>query len=271
VGYVNNQTDTLFADVSYFQVPVDDTYLDAGYQVLSIRSNDGTFQDPNFAHNYAWCASRTDAGRLNFFITYFYWRVGSGDVDTHIAMVQAQGGPHPRMITMIDLESGGNPNIDESTELNAEYDRLVSWLGGNDKRVIGYGNQGDTRTMWQFPGHQIEMVLAGYGANPDSPNPHLTKLAHQYTDGQGYGGGSLPEGAPPFGNCDMNSADGLSVSAFADAVGLGVSVPAPQPPSPTPPPVLTPSPTNWTLPDDDSIFAAAGVLVAQFLGSASGS
>lgn len=269
MGYQNNITDTLFADVSYFQAPVDDSYLDAGYRVLSIRSNDGTFRDPNFAENYRWCTSRCDAGRLSFFIVYFYWRVGSGDVDTHIAMVEALGGPHPRMVTMIDLESGGNPNMDASTELNAEYQRLVDWLGGNDARVIGYGNQGDLRTMWQFPGAQIDIILAGYGANPTSPNPHLIKLAHQYTDGQGYGGG-LPEGAPPWDSCDMNSADGLSVDAFASAVGLGVSVPAPQPPSPTPPPVLVPPSTDpiWTLPTDDSIFAAAGVIVAQFLGSA---
>jgi hypothetical protein len=272
VGYQNNISDTLFADVSYFQAPVDDSYLDAGYRVLSIRSNDGTFHDPNFAHNYQWCVSRCEAGRLNFFIVYFYWRVGSGDVDTHLSMVEAQGGPHPRMVTMIDLESGGNPNIDASTELNAEYNRLVAWLGGNDQRVIGYGNQGDLRTMWQFPGHQIDVILAGYGANPDSPNPQLTKLAHQYTDGEGFGVESgLPDGAPPFGDCDMNSADGLSVGEFAAAVGLGVAAPAP--PSPIPPPVLSPpvSTTSWTLPTDDSIYAAAAVLVGQFMGTGAAS
>lgn len=278
MAFENNITDTLFADVSYYNAPVDDSYTDAGYQVLSIRSNDGTFQDPRFAANYQWCVRAVDDGRLKFFIVYFYWRPGSADVDTHIAMVEAQGGPHSRMVTMIDLESGGNPNSDQSFEVNAEYQRLVSWLGGNDARVIGYGNQSDLRTMWQFPGSEIDVIIAGYGANPDSPNPHLIKLAHQYTDGLGYGGG-LPEGAPPWATCDMNSADGLSVDDFASAVGLGVSAPAPLPPSPTPPPPLgsgvavnlfgpAPDPTLWELPTDDSIFTAAGVIVAQFLGSA---
>ena len=44
-------TDTLFADVSEFQVPVNDSYP---YRVLSIRVCDGTYRDHNFAANYAW-------------------------------------------------------------------------------------------------------------------------------------------------------------------------------------------------------------------------
>lgn len=247
--FVNNVTDTLFADVSYFQNPVDDSYTNAGYRVLSIRSNDGTFRDPNFVRNYQWCVNSIAAGRLSFFIVYFYWRPGSGDVDTHIDMVNKVGGPHPKMVTMIDLESGGNPGGDQSTEVNAEYNRLVAWLGGNDDRVIGYGNQSDLRTMWRFPGASIDVIVAGYGNNPDSPHPMLTKLAHQYTDGQGHGGG-LPEGAPPFGNCDMNSADGMSVEEFAVAVGVA---------TPTGP-VITP-PGNIT--DDDLLNA----IVSQFQGA----
>lgn len=55
---------------------------------------------------------------------------------------------------------------------------------------------------------------------PDYPG----KVAHQYTDGNGHGGG-LPDGAPPFGNCDMNSADGLDSNQFA--VACGITTPAP--------------------------------------------
>jgi hypothetical protein len=36
--------DTLFADVSEFQVPVNDSYP---YRVLSVRVCDGTYQDHN--------------------------------------------------------------------------------------------------------------------------------------------------------------------------------------------------------------------------------
>jgi len=44
-------------------------------------------------------------------------------------------------------------------------------------------------------------------------------VAHQYTDGAGYSP-NLPQGAPPFGNCDMNSADGLTPLEFAAACGI---------------------------------------------------
>jgi len=214
-------TSTIFADVSEFQCPVDDSYTDAGYRVLSFRSNDGTHLDANFDANYAWATAACDAGKLDLIIVYFYWRPGQTGVANHMAMVNNAGGPHPRMVSMIDLESGGNPNYDQSAVLNDEYDQLVRWLGGNEKRVIGYANLGDERTMWQCRPSDIKFILAGYGANPYDPD--LIKLAHQYTDGQGYGArDGLPDGAPPFGNCDMNSADGLDPVAFAARCGIHI-------------------------------------------------
>jgi len=44
--------------------------------------------------------------------------------------------------------------------------------------------------MWQSKPGDLDWILAGYGSNPSDPS--LTKIAHQYTDGQGYGGG-LPK------------------------------------------------------------------------------
>lgn len=252
MSYVNNVTDTIFADVSEFQTPVTNAYTDAGYRVLSIRSNDGTHRDRNFTANYNWCVQACNEGRLDFFIVYFYWRVGPGDVDTHITMVQDLGGPHPKMVTMIDLESGGNANVNSSGELNAEYNRLTNWLA-SPKRVIGYANVSDERSMWQAKPGDLQWILAGYGSNPQDSSLH--KLAHQYTDGQGYGGG-LPEGAPPWARCDMNSADGLSSRAFATICGVG------EPPHPPPPP-----PVSWNLPTDDSIYGLADELVGQFMGA----
>jgi hypothetical protein len=205
--------DTLFADVSEFQTPVTDAYP---YAWLSIRSNDGTHRDKNFAANYAWCKKAADDGRLKGFIVYFYWRPGSGDLDTHMAMVNEEGGPHRKMVVMIDLESGGNPGGDHSQEVNDEYFRLGKWLG-DGRRVIGYANLSDERTMWQFKPEHVPMILAGYGSNPNDPT--VFKIAHQYTDGQGYGGG-LPEGAPPWAHCDMNSADGFSPTQLAQALGV---------------------------------------------------
>lgn len=51
--------DTLYADVSEWQVSVNDTYP---YPVLCIRSNDGTYRDRRWVNNYSWCLSNTDSG-----------------------------------------------------------------------------------------------------------------------------------------------------------------------------------------------------------------
>ena len=43
--------DTLYADVSEWQVGVNDSYP---YPVLCIRSNDGTYRDRRWVNNYGW-------------------------------------------------------------------------------------------------------------------------------------------------------------------------------------------------------------------------
>lgn len=235
--------DTVWADVSEFQKPLDAsyfaaTYTDAGtgpwkYRVICIRTNDGAHEDENFAANYAAATAAADRGDCVAILVYYYWRPGTAAVAKHMAMVNAAGGPHARMVSMIDLESGsGNPSSDVSNQVNADYSALAAWLG-DQRRVIGYANVGDLRTMWQFHPAAVPMILAGYGSNPNDPG--VFKVGHQYTDGQGYGGG-LPEGAPPFGNCDMNSADGLSPSQLAAALGVGTTVVA------VPPVVVPPAP-----------------------------
>ncbi|ALF01403.1 lysin A [Mycobacterium phage LilPharaoh] len=205
--------DTLYADVSEWQVPVTDAYANAGYRVLCIRSNDGTYRDKNWATNYAWCKRAVDDGRLKFFIVYFVWRPNwQAAVDTLMSQV---GQPHPRMAVMIDVESwGGQIGGDQSNGINAAYERIAGWLGDR-RRVIGYGNVGDLDRLWPRKPEGVRLVVAGYGRLPTYPG----LIAHQYTDGQGYGGG-LPEGAPPFGNCDMNAANGLTATAFAAALGI---------------------------------------------------
>jgi hypothetical protein len=206
-------TDSLFADVSYFQVPVDDSYP---HEIFSFRSNDGTFRDPAFARNYRWASAAADSGRLACFIVYFYWRSNWSDcVEVMRDMVEAAGGPHPKMIAMIDVESGGNPGGDQSGGINGAYWDLADWLG-DPKRVIGYANTGDFHSMWRTRPDGLRVIAAGYGRVPDLPG----QIAHQYTDGQGFGGG-LPEGCPPFGNCDMNSANGMTPQQFAAACGVG--------------------------------------------------
>jgi hypothetical protein len=211
---VSPMTDTIYADVSEWQRPVDNSYP---YRVICIRSNDGTHRDVKWSTNYEWCKRRCDEGALDFFIVYFVWRPNwQQAVATHKNLV---GQPHPRMVVMIDVETwGGQIRGDQSAGINGAYADLANWLG-NTQRVIGYGNRGDLDEMWPQKPDGLRLVVAGYGTNPAYPG----KLAHQYTNGQGFGGG-LPEGASPFGVCDMNSADGLSPTAFAAACGIQIGV-----------------------------------------------
>lgn len=78
----------LFADVSEFQVPLEDSYP---YRVLSIWVCDGTCRDYNFARNYAWMRTAFDDGRLTFGIVYTYVRSASwrANADTVQAMFAA--------------------------------------------------------------------------------------------------------------------------------------------------------------------------------------
>jgi len=196
-------TDTVFADISHYQVPVDNRYP---YRFLSMRSNDGTFQDRHFAQNYAWAKNALASGRLTGLIVYFVWRPHWEDaVRTHQSM--CGGHPHPKQVTMIDVESwGGQIKGDQSVGLNAARDALVKWYGGDKRRVIGYGNAGDLGSLWPKR-DDIGIVLANYRSNPNFPE----EVAHQFSDKQS---------TPPFGPCDINSADGRSPAQFAAQLGI---------------------------------------------------
>jgi hypothetical protein len=234
-----NNVDTLFCDISEFQVPVDDSYP---YQVLSIRVCDGTYQDHNFAANYAWMRRALDSGKLKFGIVYTYVRPSdwAANGQTVMAMIDANGGLHPRVALMLDVEAGGNPGGDQSVPINNLFNLLAEYAG-SPARIIGYGNVSDLNTCWPTKPSGIRLIVAGYGANPSYPG----KVAHQYTDGTGFGGG-LPEGASPFGTCDMNSADGLSPDDFAAACGIGSAAPPPPPPQdqPVSNPLAVPKPQD---------------------------
>lgn len=204
--------DTLFADVSEWQVPVDDLYP---YQVLSIRSNDGTYRDKHFATNYQWACDALNAGKLKALIVYCVYR---SNWEQTLATARATvGTPHPRMAMMIDVESwSGQITGDQSGGINGLYWGLADWLG-NAARVIGYGNTGDLNSLWPHKPPGIRLVVAAYGSNSDYPG----KIAHQFADNYN---------TPPFGPCDINSADGLDADAFCTAIGVG-SAPAPTPDS----------------------------------------
>lgn len=239
--------DTIYADVSEWQTPVTDAYTQAGYRVLCIRSNDGTHRDKNWATNYGWCKRAADDGRLAFFIVYFVWRPNWRDA---VATLKSQvGQPHPKMAVMLDAESWGGQIVgDQSAGINAAFEDIAGWLGDR-RRVIGYGNTGDLNALWPTKPAGVRLVVAGYGRLPTYPG----MIAHQYTDGQGYGGG-LAEGAPPWKSCDMNAANGMSASAFAAALGIAAST---HPTTPTPADDLEALPMTAPL-ESISLYATPG-------------
>ncbi len=223
-------TDTFWADVSYYQAPVNDSYP---HPVLAFRSNDGTYRDTACAHNLDWSKGAADSGKLACFIVYLVYRQNWQDtLNTCISMI---GAPHPKMAVMIDVESwGGQIGGDQSDGINRLYWGLADWLG-NKAKVIAYGGTSDLDTLWPTKPDGVRLVIANYGRNPDYPG----RFAHQYTDGQGYGGG-LPEGAPPFGNCDMNCADNMSPADVAAVLGIGTTPASPATPTTTPGVDVTP-------------------------------
>jgi hypothetical protein len=205
-------TDTLWSDVSEFQVPVNNSYP---YHFLCIRSNDGSYQDHHFVQNIAWCRSAVASGRMWGFMVYYFYRPG---FDGAALLRSRVGHPDAHMVAMIDVEgAGGQVSGNQSGAINAQYNELAKWLGSS-KRVVGYGNTSDLNALWPQKPSGIKLIIAAYGSNPSYPG----KYAHQFTDKQN---------TSPFGPSDFNSADGMSASDLQKMYGFT----APKPPPPPPP------------------------------------
>ncbi|MGC5249488.1 hypothetical protein ACPXB3_21490 [Gordonia sp. DT219] len=202
---------TVWADVSEWQRPVDDSYP---YRMIAIRANDGTYRDRNWDSNYGWCRSAADSGRLDCFIVYLVYRPNwKQTLDTIKSMV---GSPHPKMIVMVDVESwGGQIAGDQSAGIDALVSGLRAWCG----RVIAYMNPNDS-FLWPGRPADVPMIVPRYA----SSRPSMTgMIGWQYTDGSGYGPSGWPQGAAPFGACDMNYTD-LSTTDFAAQCGIGEDI-----------------------------------------------
>lgn len=224
-------TDTLFADVSYFQRPVNDTYP---HRFFTFRSNDGTFRDPNFDLNLEWSAKATrrkikGGRRLVGFGVYFVLRDDlEGSVQTLLSQI---GGKRKwwqrdrvnRMAVVIDVESwAGKMGGDHSHQIRYARERIIRELNNrrrktrrkrhyerDRKRVVVYGNVGDLTSMAPNVG-DAQFIVAAYGLNPE----YAGKIAHQFGDHYF---------TAPFGYCDINSADGLTPEEFAVALGLAAA------------------------------------------------
>lgn len=198
--------DSVWADISEFQSPVDDAYP---CQILSIRSNDGTYRDRNFVQNLAWCKAAVASGRMECFIVYLVFRTNwQDDLNTFISNV---GTPDPKMIVMIDVESwGGQITGDQSAPITALRNGIGAWIGAN-ARIGVYANRGDLTTLYPGLPGDIRVFVAGYGTVIQG---YPQEVAQQYTDA----GPCLP-----FGTCDMNIARGLSPADVAAQFGIGGS------------------------------------------------
>lgn len=212
-------TDTLWSDVSEFQVPVTDAYP---YNFFALRNADGNHMDSRFMANVTWANERVKSGKLWGYIVYYFYRPG---VDGAALLKQRIGPrPNPKMVAMIDVEgAGGQVTGNQSVQLGREFGELATWLG-SPKRVIGYGNTGDLDGLWPHKPSGVRLVVAAYGANP----PYPGKFAHQFTD---------RAHTAPFGPSDLNSADGMSPHDLQVMFGFTSSTTAPPP---APPPVQMP-------------------------------
>jgi hypothetical protein len=243
--------DTLWSDISEFQ-----TYPSAAYpyQILTIRSNDGSYLDRKFVGNLAWCKAQVATGKLVGYIVYYFYRPR---VDGAAILRTRVGPPDPHMSVMVDMEgAGGQVTGNQSAQANQQVAELVAWMGGDTRRVIGYGNVSDLNALWpQKPSPAFQLVIAAYGSNPSYPN----RFAHQFSD-------NAP--TAPFGPSDLNSADGLALAQVQTLLGW-TGNPAPHPAPPPPPPHPAPIPpahrNPYTPVAVDGAFGPKTVQAQQFV------
>ena len=212
------QAGVYWADVSEYQVHVDDTYP---HRIFCLRSNNGSVEDKKFRENYKRARAMVEAGRLDAIIVYYFFRPGRANCDMWLRLVQVDGKIPPYVVCMIDVEGAhgsaqGPVTGNVSAEVNDEANRVAGWLEDR-RRVIGYYNRNADPTLWPTRPDWMKFVVPWYN-NDVSRSPQFPNLiAHQYTD----------RGAcKPFGNCDMNFAN-LRLSQLLSELGMKVEVTQP--------------------------------------------
>lgn len=198
-----------WADVSHYQpVPIDDSYP---HPVFCCRSNSGDQRDTMFAENARRAKAMLDNGKLNILIVYWFFWPGQANVDLHRQMLEEAGlWGHPRVVSMIDVESaGGRITGNHTDEINDEVARIRGWYGDPD-RVIGYYNPRADPGLWgDRP--DIKLVVPHYNNRPGDSYDYPGRFAHQYSD-------SAP--CAPFGPCDGNYT-GMDLPELESMLGIG--------------------------------------------------
>jgi len=200
-------------DVSYFQLPVDNSYP---HKWLIFRCCDGGFLDPHAAQNVAWSRAAVKSGRMLGWTTYVVYRPGQ---NTAVLANLARVGFDGRV--MIDVESwGGQIRGDHSGEITVLANAIAAKAGS--ARVWVYGNASDLAAIYPTRPAWLKVVLASWGGTnrkPDYPN----LIGWQYTDGEAnFNVPGLPSSTPPFGACDHNV---LYITETAEGVGTEIKKP----------------------------------------------
>ncbi|QCW22026.1 lysin A, glycosyl hydrolase domain [Gordonia phage Yakult] len=182
-----------WSDTSQYQgAVVNDSYP---HPVFSFRTNTGSVADTLALDNARAAKRMLDAGKLKAVIAYYFFRPGAANCDLHRdLLVKAGLWGHPRLVTMVDVESGKGSSQgpielrDHSVEINDEIARLSGWYG-DPKRVIGYLNGVADPDLWQTVPRNLAFVTPSYSGRPGvwgTPAPPRWLIAaaigHQFTD-----------------------------------------------------------------------------------------
>ena len=204
-------TDTKWADVSRWQVPVNNNYP---HPFFSFKCSDGGDVDPNNGANLSWSKSNVGSSgkKMVGFAGYHVYRVGE---DNFGGIKRALGSPNNYMTIMLDVEDWeGEITTNQSGPLNKLRDQCIDWLGGSRSRVFGYANTGNGNLQTLWPDYKdTKFIIPNYSGKPSHP----AMIGHQYAD---------DVSCAPFGPCDANIAYGKTPAQWAQTLGIGGSTPA---------------------------------------------
>jgi hypothetical protein len=242
---------------------------DEGFAGVSHKMSQGSdFIDPYGALCQTWCDQNSFP-----FLGYHY--VDTSDPDAQAQNWRAAAG---RDNAMFDHEDGSGDmdnfwavtNAFNDVGVNVQLAYIPQWY------LNGAGGGGDLSSLAD------DGILLVSSAYPLAYTADYASTLYDSCGGDAGKGWAPYNGATPSAWQFTSSAiiagfNGVDCNAYLGAdlnvlFGTGL-ISTPAPPSPTPPPVLSPpvSTTSWTLPTDDSIYAAAAVLVGQFMGTGAAS
>jgi hypothetical protein len=213
----------IWADISEYQKTLYTSDYAVDRDVLAIRAAHGNETDANVAENWRRIQPDLDSGALALLIVYVVYIPGTNDaVMARLGSVFGAD-PDPRLVWMVDVESGANyagPG-DHSVGANELCEKLVAWCG-SPWRVIGYANGGDWENSWPTPPPWMDRATQQIIADYRGVQPIGDWMGWQYTNGQWPNQYGYPSSSPPFGACDHNVYTGAGgLAGMLAGFGIG--------------------------------------------------